>query len=164
MLMIYLSHHTISIPLFLLADMHQLSWPLSKPQKLKNYCNLPPNKKPRFHQMHFHRNTIQSILMMLSSYLYLWTLRIIYNVQSLERYLPLPMHLSFSQSSASASSPTHGNPLSDASGESQFLRRVLLHSPPEMVQSPKELHWDQPPSFSFGSAILEIMENVMFFK
>ena len=72
------------------------------------------------------------------------------------------MHLSFSQSSASASSPTHGNPLSDASGESQFLSRSLLQSPPEMVQSPKELHSDQPPSFSFSSAISEKLENVMF--
>ena len=86
----------------------------------------------------------------------------VYNVQYLKRYLP--MHLSFSQSSASVSSPTHGNPLSDASGESQFLCLVLLHSPPEMVQSPKELHWDQPPSFSFWSAISEMMENVMFFQ
>ena len=72
------------------------------------------------------------------------------------------MHLSFSQSSASVSYPTHGNPLSDASGESQFLFRSLLQSPLEMVHSPNEPHSDQPPSFSFGSAISKIMRNVIF--
>ena len=67
------------------------------------------------------------------------------------------MHDSMSQNSVSESDPTQGKPLSDGKGESHCLVRVLLQSPSDdQPQSLKGLHADQPPSFSFSSAISEV--------
>ena len=70
---------------------------------------------------------------------------------------PLPVHDSMSQNSVSESDPTQGKPLSDFTGESHCLCRVLLQSPSgDKPQSLKWPHLDQPPSFSFSSAISEM--------